>query len=176
MPAIPPVTPELDAERQSPTGTQPPTEQLQACPWLYIHTDPDARAAFVTADHRCEIRPDEVPGPGHQLAYCLTPNHVSCPQLRNYEAQRRAAAQEPRVRPTPLATAVESSRPARTIPTPQVGGIRNFAMHAQPTTLASRLVWAAAGIAGTLAFVAGLAIVASPDDASSAVDATSTLR
>ncbi len=68
----------------------------EACPWLFLAAEPDVRAGFVTDSHRCELRPDVVPGPGHQLAYCLAINHVSCPQLRSYESRRQAgAAAEP---------------------------------------------------------------------------------
>ena len=74
----------------------------EACPWLYLATEPNARAAFVVDTHRCELRPDVVPGPGHQLGYCLTTNHPSCPQLRAYEAQRQAEAQSQPPQPQPV--------------------------------------------------------------------------
>jgi hypothetical protein len=82
-------------------GAPPP----EACPWLFLAAEPNVRAGFVTDSHRCELRPDIVPGPGHQLAYCVTTNHVSCPQLRAYEGRRQAgAAGEPAVLPiTPTA-------------------------------------------------------------------------
>ncbi len=70
----------------------PDAVDLDVCPWLYLNVEPDTRGASVTDDHRCELLPDVVPGPGHQVAYCLTPNHRGCPQLRGYEAQRRTAA------------------------------------------------------------------------------------
>ena len=71
-----------------PDGSPPP----EACPWLFLAAEPNARAGFVTDTHRCELRPDVVPGPGHQLAYCLEVNHISCPQLRSYEGRRQAGA------------------------------------------------------------------------------------
>ena len=80
---------DLDVSRgDRPDGAPPP----EACPWLFLAAEPNARAGFVTDTHRCELRPDVVPGPGHQLAYCLAVNHISCPQLRSYEGRRQAGA------------------------------------------------------------------------------------
>ena len=169
LPSGPAPKPSPDVHERPPDGVQPPTDQLPACPWLYMHTDPDARAAFVTADHRCEIRPEEIPGPGHQLAYCLTLNHVSCPQLRSYEAQRHAVAQEQSARQSPLAPATRPARSAaQSLPAPQLEGIRRFGSNTERSRLFGRLIWAAGGVVGTLVLVAGLAMIASPGGLSSA--------
>lgn len=177
VPAIPPVSHDPGAQRDPPIGAQPPTEQLQACPWLYVHADPDARAAFVTDDHRCEIRPDEVPGPGHQLAYCLTPNHVSCPQLRSYEAQRHAAAQERSARQSPLAPAAATGRSsARRLPTPHFDRVQRPVPGPERSWVASKLLWTTGGVVATLALVAGLAVVASPGVLSSEPEVEATAQ
>ena len=107
---------DLDVSRgDRPDGAPPP----EACPWLFLAAEPNARAGFVTDTHRCELRPDVVPGPGHQLAYCLATNHISCPQLRSYEGRRQAGADaqpEPPTAPTasdpPLAVPGSAARRA----------------------------------------------------------------
>ncbi|MDA1062257.1 MAG: hypothetical protein O2895_05055, partial [Chloroflexi bacterium] len=80
---------DLDVSRGERADGSPPPE---ACPWLFVAAEPNARAGFVTDAHRCELRPDVIPGPGHQLAYCLDVNHISCPQLRSYEGRRQTSA------------------------------------------------------------------------------------
>ena len=151
-----------------PHGTQPIADQAagQACPWVYLLADPDARAAAVTAEHRCEIRPDEVPGPGHQLAYCLGSNHISCPQLRNYEGQRQAAADAAREQGSP--TVPSGAEPAGGTGPPR---IERFGRSAAPprgrSTTIGRVIWTAAGAVGALALAAGLAIYAGPDSLTS---------
>ncbi len=149
-----------------PVIDKPPDD---ACPWLYLAADPDARAAFVTAEHRCEIRPDEVPGPGHQLAYCLTTNHISCPQLRNYEARRRAEAESvaaitppaPSVAPRVPEPAVANFRESL------IGGVSRGATGRSRGLMASRIAWAAMGAVGALVFAAGLVLYSSPDNVAS---------
>ena len=89
---------DLDVSRGDRADGSPPPE---ACPWLFLAAEPNARAGFVTDTHRCELRPDVVPGPGHQLAYCLAVNHISCPQLRSYEGRRQAGAVAQPEPPTP---------------------------------------------------------------------------
>jgi len=153
-----------------PASVQPILDKSSddACPWLYLHAEPDARAAFVTAEHRCEIRPDEVPGPGHQLAYCLTTNHISCPQLRSYEARRRSEAEVVRATQAPPAslippadrgpsTALADFRPS------QIGGSRTREQTGG-SFMFSRLAWAAMGAFGALLVVVGLAVYGNPGD------------
>lgn len=98
----------------------PETVALDVCPWLYLNVEPDTRGASVTDDHRCELLPDVVPGPGHQVAYCLTPNHRGCPQLRGYETQRRTAAlgaaQQAEIVPFPSPMQPQSPPPATSTP------------------------------------------------------------
>jgi LysM repeat protein len=117
----------------------------------------------VTAEHRCELRPDEVPGPGHQLAYCLTPNHVSCPQLRSYEAARHAAAQEERARTSPLAPAGAPGFGARAVPEQAAASRIPMRQAPRERTMLSRFAWATAGAVGALALVGMLAFAYAPD-------------
>ncbi|MDA0352740.1 MAG: LysM peptidoglycan-binding domain-containing protein [Chloroflexi bacterium] len=136
------------------------TPALQACPWLYLHTDADSRASHVTADHRCEIRSDEVPGPGHQLAYCLSTNHVSCPQLLSYEARRHATTEGARPEPVATSAGYEELRKTRAdLRASLIGAPRppNAVQHSRGT-LAGRVRWLAAGALGALALVAAFTV------------------
>ena len=175
--AVPFDPPPADADHDPPDrGGWPPSIRPildkpldDACPWLYLHADPDARAAFVTAEHRCEIRPDEVPGPGHQLAYCLTTNHISCPQLRNYEARRRSEAEIARAKQTPPAPPA----PPRHEPAPALADFRASLVSGRSSRssggfMASRFAWGAMGALGALVIIAGVALYANPNDVSSA--------
>ena len=140
----------------------PPESASTACPWLYLLADPDRRASAVTADHRCELRPDEVPGPGHQLAYCLGENHLACPQLRSYEHDRWAAAAAARERDVSVVASEPAAHaaPATELrPHPFAAPPRR---HGHPS-LAGRLPWIAAGAAAALSLIAGFALVANPD-------------
>ena len=94
---------------QQPSATTGDAPVPAACPWLRLASDPRARSGHVTDDHRCDVKPDHVPDPGHQLAYCLSTNHVSCPHLRSRDAPvppkpLRASPIEP-TRSSALATA-----------------------------------------------------------------------
>lgn len=171
--ALPSGYPEGDSPHAGddwPPSVRPLIDKLpdDACPWLYLAADPDARAAFVTAEHRCEIRPDEVPGPGHQLAYCLTSNHISCPQLRNYEAQRRSEV---------VSTQSQTAEPAPAPRAPQpvvadfrasmVGGANGAGGGRSRGLAASRVAWAVMGAVGAFVFAAGLVLYSTPDNATS---------
>ena len=109
-------------------GAQAPPE---ACPWVYLASEPNVRAAYVTDAHRCELRQEIVPGPGHQLAYCMTANHITCPQLRSYEAQRQAGKPVAPGVAVPAASgdgagagppAIEEATPVPSLPPPASGG------------------------------------------------------
>ncbi len=114
-----------------------------ACPWLRLASDPRARAGHVTDDHRCDARPDHVPDPGHQLAYCLSANHVSCPHLPS----RDAPAPPRPFRASPIEPTRSGALAATGGPAPATG------------SWMGRVGWAALGgliavtIAGTLAFL-----------------------
>ena len=144
--APPPVPVEDDPPR---IGPAPDAVALDVCPWLYLNIEPDTRGASVTDDHRCELVPDITPGPGHQVAYCLTPNHRGCPQLRGYEAQRRTAAlgaaQQAEIVPFPV--------PLQATPSP-----------ARPSRGrgASRWIWAAFGALSALLLGAGVVFYTMP--------------
>lgn len=157
--------PESDAQETWPHGGPTPAEEnaAVACPWLYLAADPDGRVGFVTAEHRCEIRPDEIPGPGHQLAYCLGSNHISCPQLRNYEAQRHAAAASARARQGAAAPRA-GELAAAAVAKPSIEGFgRPFGIARGRGSAMTRFAWAAAGAVGALVVVAGLALYSTPE-------------
>ena len=83
---------ELPPSTPAPAAADERTAAPAVCPWLYLEGDPAANADHVIDSHRCELRPELAPDPGHQLAYCLSSNHFSCPHLRSYTERRRRGA------------------------------------------------------------------------------------
>ena len=150
-PPPPPAPPAQD--QPTPISQSPDAVALDACPWLYLNIEPDTRGASVTDDHRCELSPAVIPGPGHQVGYCLTPNHRGCPQLRAYEAQRRAAA-------------LGSAQQAGIIPFPAPLQPQPQARQSRPPVLrrpaASRWIWAAVGAVCAAALTAALFLAVTP--------------
>ena len=122
---------------------------IEACHWLYLASDPATRADHVTDGHRCELQLDSAPDPGHQLAYCLSANCLSCPYVRS----RRIP--QPLAQPTAPAPAAQRAE--------TIGGA--VAAESAPSKangrLASRWGWVAAAAAAGLAALAALGIVLS---------------
>ena len=155
--------------QQRPAGAEAPPSPPEACPWLFLSTEPNARAAFVTDTHRCELRAEIAPGPGHQLAYCLSGNHISCPQLRAYEAQRQAGkpASPPGIEPPTLEN-----------------GAFGPASKSDARAWLGRTRWIAAGAGGAVVLIAAIALLYAPPgdttsvspDAATVATATPTLQ
>jgi LysM domain-containing protein len=146
-PARPVFAPPAPQEEPPQLNQTPEAVALDVCPWLYLNIEPDTRGASVSDGHRCELSPDTIPGPGHQVGYCLTPNHRGCPQLRGYEAQRRAVAlenqQQAQILPFPGQPQPQPQPPA---------GRRN----------PYRWIWIALGALGIMGLTATLLLYAMP--------------
>ena len=134
---------------------------LDVCPWLYLSIEPDTRGASVTDDHRCELAPDSIPGPGHQVGYCLTPNHRGCPQLRSYESQRRAAA-------------LESAQQAQILPFPNQAQATPQTQGQPGRRNPYRWIWMALGALGVMALTATVLLYAMPGLTTAAIEGDAT--
>ncbi len=144
------------------------TTTVEPCPRLHLASDPEAQAPHVTDDHRCQLRLDLVPDPGHQLAYCLSANHVSCPHFRGYESQLRARM--PSVADTGPAWA--PPRSAAPGPAPPAGNWRDRVAWAAGVAL---VALAAAGVLVFLYATPNAQLTVLPETASAAPESRSLL-
>ena len=93
---------------------EPTTEPLGApCPYLGMDYDPATQCMYATRQHRC-YRPSIAARiePDHQLAFCLTEAHTSCPVFAANELPRpsRAALRMPALPSMPVLPAMPALR------------------------------------------------------------------
>ena len=147
------------AEIPAPAAAEGRAAAPAVCPWLYLEGDPAANADHVVDSHSCELRPELAPDPGHQLAYCLSANHFSCPHLRSYTERRRTGAVGG---PTILPVGGLPGRPSAQAPLPPAAASESWLNRGGWATLGALIALVVFGLLTLLYATPGAPTAATP--------------